>query len=295
LAHAIYSDFLGFRAARDLLRRAAMRTALLFFSLVFFACSHDETSPPTPAAVDASKVAVIVSAVTSSDSDGLSFLIPETNTPPSDVIGSTCASASITSGACCYFPSLPVATQPASARPAPRQRSAGRATITNLTATAPLGTFDYHAAGYLFSTAGITGSGQLPNDAWHPGDTLRVEATGGADIGPFAASAIAVLPPVIVLPPAIAREADLATQWAPDPNAAAFTLELSDGDNDIVLCSVPDAAGSVRVNGALLAKLSKSADLDVRTYRYAVHFEQTPWGRIEFDTTSVRRTSLPMD
>lgn len=193
-----------------------------------------------------------------------------------------CAGASATAGSCCYFGPIkrPPTQPPGDGGSVATERSAGTVNLTSSgsSSNAAIDTFEYSSGIYKDAP------GVYQSWVWQPGDVLHVTASGG-DIGAFAVSAPALVPPAANVASTFARNEDLTITWRPDANAETFAVSILDGGTGaVVACSVPDASGTVTIAASLLSELNSDTRLQGSAMRRAFRYAQTPSGRVAFAT-----------
>jgi hypothetical protein len=206
--------------------------------------------------------------------------------PPADA----CDRATSTVGSCCYFaPVRRPPTQPPGSGTPSIESSAGTVTLTDVTSNARIDSFDYRSGAYSHAPANYR------SPVWQPGDELRVNAAGD-QIGAFTVSASTLLPPAVQVPSPIVRGQDVVITWRPDAHAEAFSFSILDtatgGD---VVCSVPDAAGTLTIDASLFAAFEPSAQVQGVAERRAVRYAQTPTGRVAFKTLGWTSVEVSID
>ncbi len=196
--------------------------------------------------------------------------------------GPMCDQATATAGSCCYFGPIqrPPTILPGDGGGAPAtETSAGTVTLTDVTSGSPIGSFAYQSGVYAHPP------GQYESQVWQPGDSLRVTATG-AQIGPFTVTAPGLAPPIVHASASFTSGQDVSITWQPDPNASTLVFSLLDGGTGAtVACSASDAAGTLVVDGGLLAKaFPTSTRLQALARSSTVRYAQTATGRLSFES-----------
>ncbi len=190
-----------------------------------------------------------------------------------------CPGAVAVAGVCCAYPPIPPHPTPLPGDGGAAQGAGpdvGTIAFGDSTSGNPIGQYAYTNGTYYPPPA-------YPGLVWQPGDTLTVSATGGPSIGAFTLSLPALIPPSPTVPATIGPSQDADFTWAPDPNADTMSISVGDGTGAEVVCSVPDAQGSLTIEGSLLSGLQNAcqgvAERAVRGYA------QTPEGRVLFSTS----------
>jgi hypothetical protein len=199
-----------------------------------------------------------------SASAGAPLRVP--GTPPS------CAADGLTHGACCEEPErigLPASTVPP---------VAGNLTITDHGASvATLVSPDYP---------------EVDSATWAPGDSLAVSAAGG-DVLAFSGTLVTPVAIAGVSPDftqssvAIAHDADLHVSWTPESKEGEVMQlqidSIENGAGHVVLCAVPDSAGSIVVDASLLAPLFPSSSGGIQLTRSITSSPSAPNAIVTFD------------
>jgi hypothetical protein len=196
---------------------------------------------------------------------------------------SACTGATVTAGACCVLPPVgPVAlpSDPTSTSGGPAtEKSAGQVTLLDVTSNTSIGTYQYSDGNYdalpMYSETAL----------WHPGDALRVSATGD-QVGAFAVSVPALSPPVVQVPATFSAGQDLTITWEPDPSADTMTITSSNSDTQdgLIVCAAPDAQGTVTVDASLFVAFKPGDRCTGSATREAVLSTQTSAGVVVFKT-----------
>ena len=91
------------------------------------------------------------------------------------------------------------------------------------------------------------------NSPWVAGDTVTVMASG-AEVPSFSISVPALSAPSIMLPASFSPNQNLALSWTPDRNAQTMVVTINaTNQGDSIICTPPDAAGTVVIEASLLA------------------------------------------
>jgi hypothetical protein len=264
------------------------RLAALSLSSLLFACGGEVSSSDdgqhaagADAGVDtgtATSTAIVARAFVETELSTIGWAgYFEVDIQPAPAPSPYCAGATQTVGSCCYFaPSPPPPTQVGgSGGSAVPEESVGTMTLTEATST--LGTFSYVSGGYAHVPSTYGGT------PWTPGDLLGLSATGG-DIPAFSVSSPVLVTPDVVIASTVSRSESLELSWTPDGNARSMTFQILDGIGAVVACSSVDSAGSVVVDGSLIAEFSSGAQLEISATRSGSRLAQTGSGQVELET-----------
>lgn len=118
---------------------------------------------------------------------------------------------------------------------------------------------------------------EIDDAVWNGGDVLGVSAPGG-NIAAFSgnletpALIAGVTPPFGSTPVMIAKGADVPISWTPEGrDGETMQLQIdavaTAGPADVILCTVPDSAGSVVVDASLLARIPSAVSGSIHLTR----------------------------
>lgn len=188
-----------------------------------------------------------------------------------------CSGAIRAVGACCLFPAPRPQPDPVpGSGSAPPAESAGTLQVADATTHASIATYPYRQGNYVIPP-------DYPAGTWSAGDQLTVSATGGAQIGAFAVTGPALVPPFSSLPTSINQGSDLTVSWTPQPDSQTMMISLDTDSGAMIACSVPEAQGKVTIDASLLPS-SPQVTCQMTAVREADHYAQTPKGRVMLES-----------